>query len=375
MALASSTYCVIGAGASGLTAAKNLKQAGIPVEVFERQDQLGGNWYFGSPHSSVYASTHMISSKRLTEFCDFPMPSEYPPYPSHEQAWGYLKAYADHFGLGDHLRYGSTVRRIAPSGDAWHVWLEGEAQPRTFRGVVIANGHHWDPRWPDFVKDFTGTVLHAHDYRDPDIFKGQRVLVVGAGNSGCDIVVESARHAARTDWSLRRGYHFLPKFLCGAPLDRGGEALYRWGIPASMFRGIARLCLHIAVGPPQRYGLPRPDHPLFASHPIINSQVLHELAHGRSGVHGDVARAEGKRVDFRDGTSIEVDMILCATGYHLSFPFADRDLMLRDEQPRCWLHLFHRDHPNLYVVGMIQPTGSIWQLADYQAQLIAHDIV
>src|SRR5579871_1976023 len=95
----SKKYCIIGAGAAGLTAAKNLHQAGIDFDVFEREDDVGGNWYYGRPASSIYQSTHLFSSKRFTQYTDFPMPEDYPVYPHHSQALSYLRAYADHFGI------------------------------------------------------------------------------------------------------------------------------------------------------------------------------------------------------------------------------------------------------------------------------------
>ncbi|MEQ8838052.1 MAG: NAD(P)-binding protein, partial [Lacipirellulaceae bacterium] len=111
-------YCILGAGSSGLAAAKNFLQAGIPFDCLEREDDLGGNWYYGRPASSIYASTHLISSKRLTEFTDFPMPEEYPQYPGHELVWKYFQDYAAHFGLREHIQFNTTVKRIAPSSES-----------------------------------------------------------------------------------------------------------------------------------------------------------------------------------------------------------------------------------------------------------------
>ena len=204
-------FCIVGAGSSGLAAVRALMAAGIPCDCLEREDDVGGNWYYGRPHSSVYASTHTISSKRLTEYVDFPMPKEYPAYPHHRQVWEYLKSYARHLGLYEHIELNCTIANITYEGTGWVVRLANGAE-RRYRGIIVANGHNWDPRLPKYPGKFDGQVFHSSQYKTPDVLAGRRVLVVGAGNSGCDIAAESAQHAAQTWHSTRRGYHYLPKF-------------------------------------------------------------------------------------------------------------------------------------------------------------------
>lgn len=372
-------FCVIGAGACGLTAVKSLREHGFSVECFERQDDVGGNWYFGSPHSSMYASASMISSKRLTEFPDFRMPREFPHFPSHQQAHSYLRSYAQRFDLFPHIQFNTTVERVEPArgndGSGWSVQLSGEPTVRTYDGVLVASGHHCQPNWPKFVEAFSGQVIHSRDYREPSSFSGQRLLVVGAGNSGCDIAAELSRHAAHTSISLRRGYHFMPKFLCGAPLDRCGETMARFRLPWFVYRGITAALLRIAVGSPQRYGLPRPDHRLLETHPIVNSQLLHEIGHGRVNVCPAVKRAVGHDVTFADDSTQTFDTVICATGYRLSWPFLpatiDEATGAAGLADRLQLQVFDPLNPNLFFVGLIQPNGGIWALANLQAQLIA----
>ena len=193
-------WCVIGAGPSGLTALKNLLALGIRAVCLEREDDIGGNWYFGSGASAVFASTRLISSKSLTAFTDFPMPRRWPDYPDHARCLAYLRAYADHFALRPHIRTRSPVEGAVPRpGGGWTVSTGGGAIE--CRGLVIANGHNHSPRWPDVPGRFDGPFLHACHYKspvDPVAIAGKRVLVIGGGNSGSDIAVECSRHAART---------------------------------------------------------------------------------------------------------------------------------------------------------------------------------
>jgi glycine/D-amino acid oxidase-like deaminating enzyme len=375
-------YCVIGAGPSGLAALRNFLARGIPVVGFEREDDVGGNWYFGKPSSSVSRSTHLISSKRMTEFPGFPMPKDYPPYPSHSQAFDYLRAFAEQFRLYDHLCLRTAVTRVEPApGGGWLVATDDGAAPRRFRGVVVANGHHWDPVWPSLPGEFSGQYMHAKDFKSPECLAGRRVLVVGAGNSGCDIAVEAAQHAASATMSLRRGYHFLPKFLLGTPIDTGGDWLRRHGVPLWLIRWWTQLLVRIAVGRPERYGLPRPDHRLFETHPIVNSQLLYQVGHGRVRIRPAIEELRGDRVRFVDGTEEPFDVIVCATGYRVRFPFVAPGVLAgrpvrptaeqEDDVPELYLHAFHPLRDDFFVAGMIQPNSGLWPLADDQTRLMA----
>lgn len=368
----SARYCILGAGSSGLAVAKNFLQADIPFDCFERHDDVGGNWYYGKPGSSVYKSTHLISSKRLTEYTDFPMPENYPPYPSQQQAGEYLRSYARHFGLYERIEFGRTVELIEKlPNNCWQVRLES-GESRTYDGIVIANGHNWDPMWPVYAGTFDGQILHSCQYKTPDLLKDKRVLVVGAGNSGCDIAVESAQHAAATFHSVRRGYHYLPKFYRGQPIDQLNERLLRWRLPLWLRRALASYAIKLAVGRPQNYGLPKPDHKLFETHPIINSQMLYCVGHGQIHPKPDIAELCGNHVKFVDGTSEEVDVLIYATGFRISFPFIDRKyLNWHDGRPHLFLNIFHPQDDTLLIAGLIQPDSGQWGLVDYQSQLIA----
>lgn len=368
----SDRFCVIGAGTSGLAVVKNFTDEGIPVDCLERHHTLGGNWCYGHPASSVYRSTHLISSKKLTEYSDFPMPEWYPEYPSHRLVFEYLKSYADHFGLEEHIEYNTpvrSVRRASPSG--WDIELDS-GEVRRYRGLVIANGHNWDPRWPEIPGRFDGLVLHSSEYKTPDVLEGKRVLVVGAGNSGCDIAVESAAHAVRTFHSFRRGYHFLPKFYRGIPIDQVGERMLWLRVPLAVRRLLSHLVIRLMLGPPRELGLPKPDHKLFETHPIINSQLAYHVAHGDIAIKPDVAELCGHEVRFADGSREAVDVIIYATGFKITIPFIDpAELNWQTERPELYLNIFHPERDDLFVCGLIQPDSGQWGLVDCQARLMA----
>lgn len=370
-------YCIIGAGASGLAVAKTFAQRGIPFDCFEAEADVGGIWNPDSPHA-VYDRTFLNSSKSLTRYTDFPMPADDPVYLSRRQAVDYLRDYAREFGLYDRITFSAAVDKVERVGEGdWRVTVRGERGPRTYAGVVVANGHHWEPKSPEPPGRFAGEVLHSHDVKSRDVLKDKRVLVVGAGNSGADIASDAATESIAAYHSMRRGYHFVPKLVFGRPTDVLIDRMSRWPLPRAVMRAIYRAGLGVLIGPIERYGLPRPDHDLFEAHPTVVSNYLNHIAHGRIAIKPGIERLEGDKVRFSDGSEEPVDLIVYATGYRPSFPFLDPGLFLTGEgRPHLFLSIFHRELDDLFAVGLIEPAeGGMWQLADYQAQLVASFIV
>jgi len=369
---------VVGAGAAGLTAAKNLLERGIPVDVLEAEDDLGGNWNYGKPNSSIYRSVHTITSKPFTQYTDFPMPEHYPTFIGHRHALEYLRAYAEHFGVTEHIRFSTRVEhvdrldtRADPGADPWVV-RTADGQQRRYAGVVIANGRLWGPRFPDYPGEFTGLSLHSSEYKTPDVLRGKRVLVVGAGNSGCDIAVEASQNAAVTMHSTRRGYHFWPKYLFGQPSDVVYELALKTPLPVR--RAVGHLLLRLnSAGRPTDYGLQRPTQKLYEEHFIINSTLLYHLGHGDIEPRPDVAELMGDRVRFTDGEVREVDVIVYATGFDLArFPFIDtRHLNWRGGRPAMYLQAFHPVYDDLFLIGYFQTSTGNWPVMDVQSQVMS----
>jgi cation diffusion facilitator CzcD-associated flavoprotein CzcO len=372
-----SRFCIIGAGAAGITAAKNLKANSIPFDVIEREDDIGGTWYFGKPCSSIYRSVHMISSKSFSEYTDFKIPEDYPTYLRADQALAYLRQYASHFGVDRHIEFGRSVLDIAPveGSKYWDVTLDG-GEVRRYQGVLVANGHLSKPQLPQYPGSFNGLQIHSSQYKTWEVLSGKRVLVVGAGNSGCDIAVEAVHHASSVFHSTRRGYYFWPKYLFGIPADQWAEWPLRFRMPLWVRRFFGKIILRMfTAGQPETYGLPAPDHKLFEAHFIINSTLFYHLGHGDLVAKRDIARFNGNQVVFQDGTEETIDVIVYATGFQLSFPFLEqRHLSWPKSKPRLHLNIFDAAHPNLFFIGLFQTSTGNWPLMDYQSQLVARYI-
>jgi len=369
-------YCIIGAGACGLVVAKTFAERGIPFNCFEVLADVGGIWNPGSPHA-VYGSTYLNSSKRLSRYTDYKFPEDWPHYVSRAQAEDYLRAYAREFGLYDRVSFNTKVVSAERGDDGWHVTLEGETRPRRYDGLIVANGHHWEPNWPRYPGTFDGEILHSHDVKSKEQLKDKRVLVVGAGNSAVDIISDAALDGARAVHSMRRSYYFFPKMVFGKPTDVIIDLTSRWPLPRSVMRFLYRIGMLIFVGPHRRYGLPEPDHGLFEAHPTACTTYLDHLVHGRIVTKPDIERLDGRWVVFADGSAEEIDLIVYATGYRTSFPFMRSDYVLDEAgASKLFMHTFHRELDDLFVAGLFEPAeGGVWQLADYQAKLIASFIV
>lgn len=360
-------HALIGAGPVGLCVARHLKDAKIPYTQFEADDDVGGNWYHG-----VYNSAHIISSRKTTEYADWPMPEDYPDFPSRQQLLDYFRAYADGHGLRSHLQFQTKVTWVAPhpSGEGWAVTMcTADAAPvtRRFKGVIVCNGHHWDKRMPTFEGSFDGEILHSKDFKSPDRLRGKRVLVMGGGNSACDIVSEAARVADHASLSLRRGYWFLPKTFLGRPTV---ELIRPW-MPVAAQRVLLKALLRITIGKYSDYGLPTPDHKIYERHPTISTEVLHYIKHGRIKPRKDVKRLDGERVTFVDDTSAAFDTIVCATGYHVSYPFLAPGIVdVKGPVTQAVGGCTIPGQRSLYVVGSGQPRYGLGPLISPFAELL-----
>ena len=375
--------CIIGAGSSGIAAAQVLQARGIEFDCYEAGSEVGGNWRYLNDNdmSSSYKSLHINTSREIMEYKSFPMRHDYPTYPNHVQIAQYFDRFVDHFGFRDRIQFKTVVVSVVPSGDGgWDVTVRRRGAKRTtkqrYSAVLVANGHHWNPRWPEpafpGADTFTGVQTHSHYYKTFDDYVDKRVLVLGIGNSACDIAVETSKVAERTFLAMRRGAHVIPKYLFGIPTDHLTTSPLGHMRYSRMQRAIAGLIMRLARGDVTKYGLPKPDHKLGQAHPTISDDLLVRLGHGDITIKANIERLAGDTVHFVDGTSEQIDVIVYCTGYKITFPFLDSSLL--DPQDNE-ISLFHRvvdpRNPGLYFIGLVQPLGAIMPLAEAQAAWVA----
>ncbi|BCI52408.1 monooxygenase [Mycolicibacterium litorale] len=367
---------IIGAGISGLTAAKMLKDYGVNHTTFESSDRIGGNWAFGNPngHSSAYRSLHIDTSKHRLSFKDFPMPEHFPSFPHHTEIKAYLDAYADAFGLLDAIEFDNAVVRAERKAGGWEI--EDQAgQTRHFDLLVVANGHHWDPRWPDFPGVFAGEAIHSHHYVDPSTpldLTGKRILVVGLGNSAADITVELSARALQNKVTLstRSSAWIVPKYIAGRP----GDMFWRTTpyLPLSWQRKALQLVAPMLGTDPTSYGLPPADHKLFEAHPTQSVELPLRLGSGDVTPKPNVTRLHGDTVHFEDGTSDDFDVVIYATGYNITFPFFDPEFISApDNQIRLYKRMFLPGVDDVVFIGFAQSVPTLFPFVECQSRVLA----
>ncbi len=361
---------IIGAGPSGIITAVRFKKKGIKFDIVDKGNTVGGMWDI-SRQSAVYSTAHFISSKTQSGFLDYPMPNDYPDYPNHQKILQYIQDYATKNQITDQVKFNQEVTSIHKNKNQQiEVEFNGD-RLQIYRGVIIANGRNWYPNEPDYQGPFEGEQMHSFHYKEPSQLIGKNVLIVGAGNSGCDIACDAAKFAKRAFLSQRRGYYFIPKYVFGIPSDvfaNKGPTL-----PTRLEQAVFQFLLNkILVGDVTKFGLPKPDHKIFESHPIMNTQVLNYLGHGDLTPKPDIEVLRSNSVKFKNGTIESVDLIIYATGYKQLFPFIKTDLLPQvNGLPDLYYNIFSKTEDEIFLVGYMEADGGLFPLACLQADLIS----
>jgi dimethylaniline monooxygenase (N-oxide forming) len=365
---------IIGAGASGITAAKILHERGIPFDCFEMGSGIGGVWRYQNDTglSAAYRSLHINTSKQRMNYSDFPFPDDFPAYPHHSQILQYFEHYVDHFGFREKISFNSCVQHVEVLSDgSYELTVNNEA--RRYSAVMVCNGHHWDTRWPEpaFEGNFAGKEMHSHDYREPEPFLGQNVVVLGIGNSGVDIAVDISRTAKNVYLATRSGAHITPKYLLGRPSDHWVSEASSY-LPLWLQNALINLLRFITIGRQKAYGVPSPKRPMSAQHPTVSSDLLHYVGHGKIKIKANIARKDGDSIVFVDGSRVQADALIYCTGYKISFPFlTDSIINPKNNEVPLYQLTIHPDYKGLYFIGLIQPLGAIMPIAERQSLWVA----
>ncbi len=367
--------CIIGAGSSGIAVAKALRDRNLAFDCYEKGSDLGGMWRYQNDNgqSCAYRSLHIDTSRNNLGYSDFPIPADKPDFLSHSELLSYLESYADHFGIRPHIRFNTAVTAVEKTGDgAWRVTTSGGS--KIYKTVIVANGHLWDPRWPEFPGTFNGTAIHASQYRDARPFDDKKVLVVGFGNSAVDIAVDLCKRADSVAISTRTGAHVMPKYLMGIPVDRWSAFLTRkLRLPSVWARRIMGRLAYLAVGNQSRFGVPKPAAPIWREHATISQELLPYIGHGWLTIKPNVTSLEGGSIGFADGSHAAYDAVIYATGYKVSFPFLAPDIfsVTDGEMVNLYRRMTPPGHPGLFFAGLVQPIGATIPLVEVQARWIA----
>ncbi len=362
---------MIGAGSCGIAAAKTLYEARVPFDCFEAGPVVGGLWRFENPNglSGAYSTLEMNTSGPRMSYSDFPLGSD--DYPPHEDVGDYFDRYVDHFGFRETITFDTGVERVEPVEGGRFQVTTGRSSD-VYDAVLVGNGHHWDPRWPEppFPGEFAGVQMHSHDYRRPEQFAGKRVVVVGGGNSGMDIARDAADAGEVAYLSLRRGVHVIRKRLGRKrkPVDQQlAPPWLPWPLKQKGFE-----LLRLRSGDVSDHGLPEPDHKVGHAHPTVSDEIHDRLEAGAVLPKPNIRELRGETVVFEDGSEVEAEVIVYCTGYKVSFPFFDEDFISAPgNEIALYRRTFHPQVEGVYFLGLAQPLGAIMPMAEQQSKWIA----
>ena len=375
--------CVIGAGAAGLAAGRALADRGLSFDWFERGSMVGGLWRIDNDNGGTpaYRTLHLNSSRIATQYPSYPMPEDWPDYPSHELIAQYLQDYADDHALPPRITFRTEVESVEPlpGGDlpgsaGWAVTTRNvdtdERTTRTYRDVLVANGHHATPNVPTFPGEFSGEAFHAHEYLEPSVFAGKDVVVVGVGNSGMDIACDAAKVAHRVFLVTRHGVHVIPKYAFGRPADQLNNKFIAY-VPFEVERRLYEAILRVSTGRPQDRGLPTPDHRLLSAHPTVSAELYDRVGHGDIIMKPGIDRLDDDHIRFQDGSSEHADVLVYATGYRVALPFLAPSVFdCSGNRMPLYLRVVAPDRPGLFFIGFIQTIGANIPLYEYQSEWV-----
>lgn len=370
---------------------------GIDFVWFERGSMVGGLWRIDNDNGGTpaYRTLHLNSSRNATQYPSYPMPEDWPDYPSHELIAEYLQNYAARNDLTDRIIFNTEVISVKPltadgsvmtepfsglpdselpGSHGWQVMVRDRSTAAertvTCRDVVVANGHHAIPNVPHFQGDFTGVAFHSKEYLEPSVFAGKDVVVVGVGNSGMDIACDAAKVAKTVYLVTRHGVHVIPKYAFGRPADQLNNKFIAY-VPFEVERGLYEAILRVSTGRPQDRGLPKPDHRLLSAHPTVSAELYDRVGHGDIEMKPGISELDGDTIRFADGSAEHADVLVYATGYRVALPFfAPEVIDPSGNRMPLYLRVVDPDRPGLFFIGFIQTIGANIPLYEYQSEWV-----
>ncbi|MEU4166458.1 NAD(P)/FAD-dependent oxidoreductase [Streptomyces sp. NPDC026665] len=366
---------VIGGGPGGLAAAYALRARGVRAVVLERSDQVGASW------RGHYDRLHLHTTRRLSALPGLSMPRSFGRWVSRDNVVRYLEKYAEHHGL--EIVTGVEVSRIepAPGGDGWLLHATG-GRELTGSAVVVATGHNHTPRVPDWPgsNTYTGTLLHAGEYRNPAPYAGRDVLVVGIGNTGAEIAVDLVEGGARrVRLSVRTVPHIVRRSTAGWAAQFTGIAVRR--LPVRLVDALAGPMAKLSVPDLASRGLPRPDTGLYSrvnagSIPVQDVGIIDAVRKGKVEIVAAVEGFEDGKAVLADGGRVDPDVVIAATGYSRALEGMVGHLDVLDGRGRPVVHGGHtpRNAPGLYFTGFTNPISGMFRELALDAEKIAKAI-
>lgn len=371
--------CVIGAGPAGLAAGKALAERHVSFDWFEKGSMVGGLWRIDNDNggAAAYKTLHLNSSRRMSQYPSDPMPDDWPDFPSHELMARYFQGFAERHDLVRRITFNAEVTAVEPlpgpgrpGESGWSVTTPVTGR-RTYRHVLVANGHHGTPHMVQIPGEFAGTSFHAHDYVEPGVFTDKDVVVVGVGNSGMDISCDAAKVAHTVYLVARRGVHVLPKYAFGKPIDTLTSPLNAY-VPFPVERAVYEVVQRFTSGRPQDRGLPKPDHRLLHAHPTVSSELYDRVGHGDIVMKPAIDSLEGDEIRFVDGSVVHADVLVLATGYEVSLPFLSPEVYeVRGNEMPLYQRVVLPERPGLFFIGFVQTVGANIALFEHQSQWVA----
>lgn len=380
---------VVGAGPAGLVAARFLKAEGFRPVLFDRERRVGGQWNGAGSSSGIWPDMRANTSRIMTRFGDLDYPAGTAAFPHNAAVRAYLDAYAARFDLLPDARLGTAVTQVARDPAGGYILgatdAEGVTSRTTFPRVVLATGRFNTAALPsaEGLATFSGSggVTHSFSYKGPGRFAGARVLVAGGSISALEIASDLVRLGpAEVTVAMRRQRYVVPKLIGGVPADNVGftrfGALAREAFPPEEVAAAFKALLVGAGANPAAYGAAAPAEDLFAAGITLSQDYLPLLAEGRLASKPWIARVEGCRVWFQDGTASEFDAMIAATGFTLSLPVLTPELQrildIDDRHIDLADFTFHPDLEGFAVVGLYPVVGPYFPVLELQARYLAY---